>query len=92
MKPLEALENIKREAGTPYFSSFYDIDDWKDDFHTIESALVALDILKKELNIKVVKYAPNDSETRLFVECGNFKASIFIPRAYAGLLDEVFRK
>lgn len=32
----EALKNIKREAGTPYFSTLYDIDDWKDDFNTLQ--------------------------------------------------------
>ena len=32
----EALNNIKKEAGTPYFSSLYDIDDWKEDFKTLQ--------------------------------------------------------
>ena len=35
-KGLEALKNIKREAGTPYFSTLYDIDMWKEDFATVE--------------------------------------------------------
>ena len=36
---LEALDNIKREAGTPYFSTLYDIDMWRDDFKTVTDAL-----------------------------------------------------
>lgn len=47
-KGLEALENIKREAGTPYFSSLYDIDDWKEDFKIIEKNLERLECLEKE--------------------------------------------
>ena len=38
-KELEALKNIKREAGTPYFSTLYDIDMWHEDFATVENAL-----------------------------------------------------
>lgn len=49
MTSLEALENIKREAGTPYFSSLYDIDDWKQDFATVRKTLMAFEILKKHL-------------------------------------------
>ena len=53
-KGLAALENIKREAGTPYFSTLYDIDDWKEDFKIIEKELKALEIIKK-CRIKVEK-------------------------------------
>ena len=45
-KSLEALENIKREAGTPYFSTLYDIDMWREDFETVEKALKVLEIIK----------------------------------------------
>lgn len=45
--PLKALENIKREAGTPYFSTLYDIDMWREDFATIENTLKALEIIKE---------------------------------------------
>ena len=47
-KELEALENIKREADIPYFSSLYDIDMWREDFATIETALKVLEIIKKK--------------------------------------------
>ena len=45
-KELEALENIKREAGIPYFSTLYDIDMWREDFKTVEKSLKALEIIK----------------------------------------------
>lgn len=45
-KELEALERIKREAGIPYFSSLYDIDMWREDFKTIETALKENEELK----------------------------------------------
>lgn len=48
-KELEALENIKREAGIPYFSTLYDIDMWREDFKTVENALKALEIIKKKI-------------------------------------------
>ena len=35
-KGLKALENIKREAGMPYFSTLYDIDMCREDFATVE--------------------------------------------------------
>ena len=47
-KGLEALKNIKREAETPYFSTLYDIDMWRDDFATIEKELNALEIIKNK--------------------------------------------
>ena len=46
-RELEALENIKREAGIPYFSTLYDIDMWREDFKTVETALKALEIIKE---------------------------------------------
>ncbi len=46
MKGLEALENIKREAGIPYFSTLYDIDMWREDFATVEKELKAFEIIK----------------------------------------------
>ena len=47
MKSLEALKNIKREAGMPYFSTLYDIDMWHEDFETIKADLEVLEIIKK---------------------------------------------
>lgn len=51
--------------------------------------LKALEIIKELLNLKVIEFLPNDSDTRLFVNCGNFKASVFIPPIYADILKEV---
>ena len=42
MKGLEALKNVKREAGTPYFSTLYDIDMWREDLGIIEKELKVL--------------------------------------------------
>lgn len=53
IKGLEALKNIKREAGTPYFSTLYDIDMWREDFGIIEKELKALEII---LNHKLLNY------------------------------------
>ena len=50
-KGLEALKNIKREAGTPYFSTLYDIDMWKEDLTTIEKELKALEIISNYAKI-----------------------------------------
>jgi len=47
-KSLKALNNIRREATIPYFSSLYDIDDWNEDFLTIEKELKALEIIKNK--------------------------------------------
>ena len=47
-KELEAFENIKREAGTPYFSTLYDIDMWREDFATVKDKLKRLEELEKE--------------------------------------------
>lgn len=71
-KELEALENIKREAGTPYFSTLYDIDDWREDFQIVETALKALEIIKKIIkydieangNTEIPKYEQNDVITK----------------------------
>ena len=51
-KGLEALENIKREAGTPYFSTLYDIDMWREDFATIEKELNGYERMLKVFSIK----------------------------------------
>lgn len=48
-KELQALENIKKEAGIPYFSTLYDIDMWREDFKTVETALKALEIIKEKI-------------------------------------------
>ena len=48
-KGLEALKNIRREAGFPYFSTLYDIDMWREDFATVEKELKALEIIKEKL-------------------------------------------
>ena len=56
-KGLEALKNIRREAGFPYFSTFYDSDMWKEDFATVEKELKALEIIKsKGIDIDLLKY------------------------------------
>lgn len=55
-KSLEALENIKREAGTPYFSTLYDIDMWREDFAIVEKELKALDIIKKKCSPLLKQY------------------------------------
>lgn len=47
-KAQEALKNIREEAGTPYFSSLYDIDMWREDFATVEKELKAVEIIKKK--------------------------------------------
>ena len=56
-KGLEALQNIREEAGTPYFSSLYDIDMWREDFATVEKELKKPQelynaLLVKRLNLK----------------------------------------
>ena len=67
-KELEALENIKREAGMPYFSTLYDIDMWREDFKTVETALKALEIIKEKVPLIyllagfVGKYDPKEIE------------------------------
>lgn len=48
-KAFKALENVKREAGTPYFSTLYDIDMWRNDFETIENGLKIPDKMNEEL-------------------------------------------
>lgn len=56
MKSLEALKNIRREAGFPYFSTLYDIDMWNEDFETIRKSLEVLEIIrKKNVNINRLK-------------------------------------
>ena len=56
LSPLEALENIRREAGTPRFSSLYDIDDWKEDFNTILYALKEKEQDQKKLKaLEIIK-------------------------------------
>ena len=52
-KELEALANVKREAGTPYFSALYDIDMWNEDWVTIEKALKAFEIIRKNPNLVI---------------------------------------
>lgn len=51
--------------------------------------LKAFEIIKELLNLRVVQLLPNDSDTRLFVKCGVFNASVLIPPAYIDLLKEV---
>lgn len=46
-KELEALKRIRIEAGTPYFSTLYDIDMWREDFKTVETALEIVEYLKQ---------------------------------------------
>lgn len=59
---------------------------WERDYFELKEVLK---IIKELLNLKVVEFLPNDSDTRLFVNCGNFKASVLIPPAYIDLLKEV---
>ena len=55
-KELQALANVKREAGFPFFSTFYDSDMWKEDWKTVRKGLEALEILKvKKVNLEYVK-------------------------------------
>ena len=57
---LEALKNIKREAGFPYFSTFYDADMWREDFATVEKELKALEIIKdKDVSVYLLKECLN---------------------------------
>ena len=63
----------------------------EEQINIIEDALKALEIIKDWLNLKVVELLPNNSDTRLFVECGRFKVGISIPPAYIDLLKEVLK-
>ena len=55
----------------------------------IKNKLKALDAIKELLCLKVVQLLPNDSDTRLFVQCGAFHISVQIPPQYTSLLKEV---
>lgn len=89
LNPLESLERIKN-APTIYVGCGSDIyTRYPFECREIEKSLKALKIIKELLNLKVVEVLPNGSDTRLFVSCGNFKASILIPLAYIDLLKEV---
>lgn len=55
-KELEALKNIKREAGVPYFSTLYDIDMWREDFATVEAALKALEIITECFGVNLILF------------------------------------
>ena len=53
---LKALKNIKEEAGTPYFSSLYDINDWRKDFDTVGRYLKAFEIIdRKNIDVGLLK-------------------------------------
>lgn len=65
------------------------IHEWEQAVNLYKNRLKVLEILKEGLNLKVVELLPNNSDTRLFVECGSFKASISIPPAYIDLLKKV---
>ncbi len=94
-KELESLEKIKENLIlihsryphdeypnlNDYVVKLYKID-------IIETALKAFEIIKELLNLKVVELLPYESDTRLFLQCGNFKASISIPPAYIDLFKE----
>lgn len=55
-KGLKALKNIKEEAGTPYFSSLYDIDDWRKDFDIVGRHLKAFEIIdRKNIDVGLLK-------------------------------------
>ena len=62
-EPLQALENIRKEAGIPYFSTLYDIDMWREDFKTVEDALKALEIIKnKEVDVGLLLACESEPE------------------------------
>ena len=65
-KGLEALERIKREAGIPYFSTLYDIDMWREDFKTVETALK--DYEKKTKLAKEYKDVDNVAKRLIAIE------------------------
>lgn len=74
-KELDALERIKREAETPYFSSLYDIDMWNEDFKTVEKALKneneqfeLLKLIKKNIHFEMTEA---DGVGRIFVQLAN---------------------
>ena len=70
-KELTALENIKRESGTLYFSTLYDIDMWREDFKTVETALKALEIIKKELCLSVKSGLGEDGNIERYLVFAN---------------------
>lgn len=88
---LEALKSIN-EIQLTYSETKHGIlnprDICSDEFAIIEKELKALEIIKIFLNFKIVQNEITN-ETRLFVNCGNFKASIDIPPMYRDLLKEV---
>lgn len=65
--------------------------EWEQAVNSYKNKLEALEIIKDWLNLKVVELLPNNIDTRLFVECGNFKAGISIPPAYIDLLKEALK-
>ena len=52
---MKAFENIKREAGIPYFSTLYDIDMWREDLQTVENALHRLEKFETPVNKKDIR-------------------------------------
>jgi len=48
-KAQKAFANIKREAGTPYFSSLYDVDFWIEDKRIVDDGLELLEVLRAYL-------------------------------------------
>lgn len=76
MESLKALENIRREAGFPYFSTLYDIDMWREDFAIVEKHLKALEILMKkvvstngvQLLVKTEEIELTDEEKKILLE------------------------
>ena len=75
-KGLKALENIRREAGMPYFSTLYDIDMWREDFGIVENELKALEILMKkvvstngvQLLVRTEEIELTDEEKKILLE------------------------
>lgn len=66
MTSKKALERIKREVGTPYFSTLYDIDMWREDFKTVEKDLELLELIKeKAVNVARLNYAIHKEEEGL---------------------------
>lgn len=85
-KGLEALKNIKSEAGTPYFSTLYDIDMWREDFAIVENELKALEIIRKYISInRAFKNLANKESVNLTL----IEIKALIPDEEYNLLKEI---
>ena len=64
-EPLKAYENIKREAGTPYFSTLYDIDMWREDLSIVEQALQDFQWLKAHICWDLLDHLNTEDKLKL---------------------------